>query len=101
VLREYADHYNRHRPHRGLELRVPERSAQPEGPSHAGRPHASVARRQGSAESSANTRWRREAAEFVYPTGSKPVYLELTALVADPPRLLRTVMFCGFVGHEN
>jgi hypothetical protein len=31
----------------------------------------------------------------------QPVYFELTALVADPPRLLRTVMFCGFVGHEN
>jgi hypothetical protein len=29
------------------------------------------------------------------------VYFELTALIADPPRLLRTVMFCGFVGHEN
>jgi hypothetical protein len=27
--------------------------------------------------------------------------LSVTFLEAEPPRLLRTVMFCGFVGHEN
>ena len=27
VLRTYADHYNRHRPHRSLALRPPERSS--------------------------------------------------------------------------
>jgi hypothetical protein len=27
ILREYADHYNRHRPHRGLGLGVPDRPA--------------------------------------------------------------------------
>jgi hypothetical protein len=28
-------------------------------------------------------------------------YLAVTALVAEPPRLLRTVMFCGFVAQVN
>jgi len=28
-------------------------------------------------------------------------YFAVTALVAEPPRLLRTETFCGFVGHEN
>ena len=27
VLQDYADHYNHHRPHRGLELRPPERAS--------------------------------------------------------------------------
>jgi putative transposase len=44
VLHEYADHYNRHRPHRGLELRVPDRSTLPEAAVRG--PLASVRRRQ-------------------------------------------------------
>ncbi len=32
---------------------------------------------------------------------AKLVYFTVTVFVADPPRLLRTVMFCGFTGHEN
>ena len=28
-------------------------------------------------------------------------YLSVTAADADPPRLLRTVMFLGFVGHDK
>ena len=27
--------------------------------------------------------------------------MSATALVADPPKLLRTVMLFGFVGHDN
>ena len=33
--------------------------------------------------------------------GWKSFYLSETALEADPPKLLRTVMFCGFVGQES
>jgi len=29
------------------------------------------------------------------------LYLSVTAFAADPPKLLRTVMFRGFVGHDN
>jgi hypothetical protein len=28
-------------------------------------------------------------------------YFSVTALEADPPRLLRTVMFSGYVGHGS
>jgi len=28
-------------------------------------------------------------------------YFKVTFLFAEPPRLLRTVIFCGLVGHEN
>jgi putative transposase len=43
VLREYAEHYNRERPHRALELRPPQPSPQiiPLHP----RPHTAVSRR--------------------------------------------------------
>jgi hypothetical protein len=37
-----------------------------------------------------------QQAELTYAYG-----LTFTAFVAEPPRLLRTVMFCGFVGHAN
>lgn len=31
---------------------------------------------------------------------AKP-YLSVTAFDADPPKLLRTVMFFGLIGHDN
>lgn len=33
-------------------------------------------------------------------TCAKP-YLSVTAIAADPPKLLRTVTFLGFVDHDN
>jgi len=32
---------------------------------------------------------------------AKTRYFDVTAFVADPHKLLRTVMFCGFAGHVN
>src|SRR6266851_5551309 len=49
--------------------------------------------------------WRpepqEERARNCRPRPSSTHYFAWTALVAEPPRLLRTVMFCGFTGHEN
>ena len=33
--------------------------------------------------------------------GVRKLYLNVTAFDAEPPKLLCTVMFFGFVGHEN
>jgi hypothetical protein len=35
------------------------------------------------------------------PDRGEPVYFRVTVLVAEPPRVLRTVTLCGFVGHER
>lgn len=33
--------------------------------------------------------------------GGRGCYFKVMFLLAESPRLLRTVMFCGFVGHEK
>jgi hypothetical protein len=33
--------------------------------------------------------------------GERPDYFNVTVRLAEPPRLLRTVMFCGLMGHEK
>jgi hypothetical protein len=43
----------------------------------------------------------REAESKVLPRPRWPCHLAVTTLVAEPPRLLRTVMFCGLVAQVN
>jgi hypothetical protein len=38
---------------------------------------------------------------FAHHAHFKSDYFKVTVLLAEPPRLLRTVMFCGLVGHEK
>jgi hypothetical protein len=37
----------------------------------------------------------------VIPESPGRLYFDLTTLVADPHRLLTTLTFCGFTGHES